>query len=117
MTRRRIFDIPAVVLGAAMLVAAAAYTARIRAERYPLHQSEDEALYVTSGTAARRLTAGYNVLAADLYWIRAIQYYGGTKLRVAEAAGEPRVEGQASGVDYRLLYPLLDLTTSLDPGF
>ena len=33
----------------------------------------------------RRLTVSMNVLAADLYWIRAIQYYGDIKLKQGDA--------------------------------
>ncbi len=40
-------------------------------------------LYLRSPDAAQRLTLGYDALAADLYWIRAIQHYGGTKLSTA----------------------------------
>ena len=42
---------------------------------------------------------------ADVYWIRAVQHYGRTRL-----AG-----GRAQ--DYDLLYPLLDVVTTLDPRF
>ena len=55
---------------------------------------------------ARRLVLGFDALAADVYWIRAIQYYGGTRLRQDQREK-----------NYELLYPLLDLTTSLDPYF
>ena len=40
-----------------------------------------------------------------MYWIRAVQHYGGTRL-----SNDPNAS-------YDLLYPLLDLTTSLDPRF
>ena len=40
-----------------------------------------------------------------MYWIRAVQVYGGTRL------------GRTADRSYGLLYPLLDLTTSLDPHF
>jgi tetratricopeptide (TPR) repeat protein len=68
------------------------------------------------------LTGAYNSLFADVYWIRAVQYYGGIKLRL-DAQG---AEQQAGGVELPLsvaadafpsLYPLLDVTTSLDPRF
>jgi hypothetical protein len=115
--RRAATGTAAFALLAAALVASAAHVANLREGRYPLGEVVDETLYVTSGTAARRLSLGFNALAADLYWIRAIQYYGGLKLRTGEAAanGAPGAVRQAP--DYKLLYPLLDLTTSLDPEF
>lgn len=62
-------------------------------------------MYLRSPEAVRRIALGYDVLAADLYWIRAIQHYGGTKLSTAPDK------------TYDQLFPLLDLTTSLDPRF
>jgi tetratricopeptide (TPR) repeat protein len=62
-------------------------------------------LYVQSPTFARQAALSYDSVLADLYWIRAVQYYGRTKL----AAGETK--------RYDLLYPLLDFTTTLDPHF
>jgi hypothetical protein len=64
-------------------------------------------LYVRSPEVLKRLVLGFDALAADLYWIRAIQHYGGNRLsRDSEQSRR-----------YELLYPLLDLTTSLDPHF
>jgi tetratricopeptide (TPR) repeat protein len=105
--------VPALAI-VAVLMASAAGLQFVREERYPPPPPAEEVLYVTSGNAARRLAVGYRALAADLYWIRAIQHYGGTKrandaLRTRGGAGEPS--------PYPLLYPLLDLTTSLDPQF
>ena len=48
----------------------------------------------------------FDAVAADVYWIRAIQHYGGERLA---PSGAPR--------HYERLYPLLDMTTSLDPYF
>ena len=62
-------------------------------------------LYVRSPEAMRRLALSYRSLLADVYWIRAVQHYGSTRL-----ANDPNAR-------YDLLYPLLDLTTSLDPRF
>jgi tetratricopeptide (TPR) repeat protein len=56
----------------------------------------------------KRLAFGFQALAADVYWIRAIQHYGGNRLRT---------ESAAAGDRYELLYPLLDIATSLDPYF
>ena len=60
-------------------------------------------LYVRSPEAMKRLALSYDQLLADVYWIRTVQHYGRTKLST-----EPTKQ-------YDLLYPLLDLTTSLDP--
>ena len=62
-------------------------------------------LYVRSPETLKRLALSYDSLIADLYWIRAVQHYGGTRLST-----DPNKE-------YNLLYPLLDLTTSLEPQF
>jgi hypothetical protein len=72
-------------------------------ERQPAATTDvvEELLYVRSPDTMRRLALSYDALLADVYWIRAVQHYGGTRL-----AGDQRFE---------LLYPLLDLTTSLDP--
>lgn len=60
-------------------------------------------LYVRSPEAMKRLALSYDQLLADVYWIRTVQHYGGTKL-----SNDPNKR-------YDLLFPLLDLTTSLDP--
>ena len=62
-------------------------------------------LYVSSPQVLRRVTLSFHALAADIYWIRAVQHYGGTKLST-----DPNKQ-------YSVLYSLLDLTTSLDPYF
>ena len=54
----------------------------------------------------KRLSLGNEALAADIYWIRALQHFGSERL-----APPPHVR------TYALLYPLLDLTTTLDPYF
>ena len=64
-----------------------------------------EMLYVRSPEAMKRLALSYDALLADVYWIRAVQHYGGTRL------------SNDANASYDLLYPLLDLTTSLDPRF
>jgi hypothetical protein len=105
-----------IVLAVAVLLGAAAAAQHVRESRFPPPAAADDTLYVTSATTARRLAVGYTALAADLYWIRAIQYYGGVKLGI-ERARAGGAAPRANGSDYALLYPLLDLTTSLDPSF
>ena len=108
--------IGAAVLATLLFGGAAAVQSK-RENRFPPAAEAEDSLYVTSGQTLRRLTIGYSALAADLYWIRAIQYYGGVKLRLHNALPAARLPGAAAPVDYTLLYPLLDLTTTLDPRF
>ena len=61
--------------------------------------------WLRSPNLVRNLTLGYNAVWADLYWVRAVQYFGGTKLSTDQRKS------------YDLLYPLLDITTTLDPRF
>lgn len=88
---------------------------------YPASISLSDELYFTSGPALRRVAGAFSTVAADLYWIRAIQYYGGTKRRLAAAFGSAPAPAPAAGStqpdDYRELYPMLDVTTNLDPRF
>jgi hypothetical protein len=73
---------------------------------YPTRGSEGEQLlYTRSGAAVQRMALEFDALAADIYWIRAIQHYGGDRL------------SRGGRGKYELLQPLLDLTTTLDPFF
>ena len=76
---------------------------------YPRAEAErTDVLYVRSPAAMKRLAFGFQALAADVYWIRAIQHYGGDRLDNRSEDAPRRFE---------LLYPLIDIATSLDPYF
>lgn len=76
----------------------------------PLASTSDESLYLTERAAGRAIFT-YRPLAADLYWIRAIQYFGGhTRSARNRGPADPPVSFDG-------LYPLLDITTTLDPRF
>lgn len=75
-------------------------------------QVEEERLYLT-GNSVRRLSLGFNGLVADWYWMRSLQYVGRKILSLGE-----NVQLDSLGqLDLRLLAPLLDATTTLDPEF
>jgi hypothetical protein len=116
-TRRRLA--PAVVVAVVVSLLACAVQLQAARERlYPMAAEAEDTLYLTSGSTLRRVTGAFTTLAADLYWIRAVQYYGGTKhrlLTLREAGEAP--DPAATRDDYRQLYPLLDVTTTLDPFF
>jgi tetratricopeptide (TPR) repeat protein len=59
-----------------------------------------EILYLPSGRILKRMSLGYSSLLADIYWTRAVQYFGGRVRR---------------STHFELLDPLLDITTDLDP--
>jgi hypothetical protein len=114
-TSRAVASTVAVLLVCGALLASAAQLQAVREARYPARPDDREMLYVTSGAAVRRMAGAFAPLAADAYWIRTIQYYGGTKLKLAKNRGA--VAADAAADRYALLYPLLDLTTTLDPRF
>ena len=64
------------------------------------YRAEEQLLYLSSGEWVKRLSLGYDGLMACIYWTRAVQHFGRQRL------GEK---------EYKLLYPLLDITTTLDP--
>lgn len=63
--------------------------------------SLQEVLYVPSPKVIKRFSLGYDGLLADVYWTRAVQYFGG--------------HHHAGAAHYALLAPLLEITTALDP--
>ncbi len=72
----------------------------------------EEQLYL-NGATARRISLAFNGLAADWYWMRALQYVGGKIMTVP-----PSVPIDSLGqLNLKLLAPLLDTATTLDPQF
>lgn len=63
---------------------------------------EPDVSSVWTGRVVKALSFGYSDLLADLYWMRAIQYYGTQKL---------------NGTGFANLSPLLETAAELDPRF
>ena len=72
----------------------------------------EEQLYL-NGATARRISLGFNGLAADWYWMRSLQYVGRKIIGVPENVPIDSL-GQ---LNLKLLAPLLDTATTLDPQF
>lgn len=71
----------------------------------------DESLYV-NGKTARRISLAFNGLAADWYWMRSLQYVG------RKIINDNDVPLDNLGLlNLKLLAPLLDTATTLDPEF
>lgn len=101
----------AVALAGGLLGAAIAVQ-RARDAAYVVPSPPAEALYVKSERAVGRMSLGFRALNADLYWIRALQYYGGIQRAHREGRASPE-----PGSEYGSLFAFLDLATSLDPLF
>lgn len=91
------------VMAAALLVfSAGSATMLIRlVDQERTTATPQEMLYISSPKLLKRLSLGYDGLLADIYWTRAVQYFGGIHSR--------------GGGSYELLWPLLNIATQLDP--
>lgn len=92
-------------LALAGLLASAVGLQLLRDRWYGEPQPADSLLYLRSPGTVKRLALLYSALLADVYWIRAVQYYGSTRL------------SDDANRSYGQLYPLLDIATTLDPAF
>jgi hypothetical protein len=90
------------ILAAILVVCLAAAVFSITlADRARPSSTLEEMLYIPSPSVLRRMSLGYTGLLADIYWTRAVQYFGGKHVLASH--------------EYKLLAPLLDITTQLDP--
>ncbi len=64
-------------------------------------RSIEDSLYISS-SSLKKVSLGYDELLSDIYWMRALQYFGGRKLHEQ---------------DPELLYHYFDIITDLDPNF
>ena len=71
----------------------------------------DESLYL-DGKTARRMSLGFNGLAADWYWMRSLQYVGRKIINDRDVPLD-----NLRLLNLKLLAPLLDTATTLDPEF
>lgn len=86
---------------------------RIDAHRPPPDPNAiDESLYLNPATA-KRMSLGFNGLVADWYWMRSLQYVGRKIINTPEDVTIDDL-GQ---LNLKLLAPLLDTATTLDPQF
>ncbi|HEY6328188.1 MAG TPA: tetratricopeptide repeat protein [Blastocatellia bacterium] len=75
----------------------------------PRQVVSDETLFFSSGPAIKRMSLGLDGLVADIYWMRAVQYFG-NKVIAGRYSG---AGGDAARID--LLAPLLNIIVDLDP--
>jgi hypothetical protein len=93
------------------MTCAALLLRRIDTLRPPVDPSVvDESLYL-DGRTARRISLGFNGLAADWYWMRSLQYVG---RKILNHPGDIAIDNLEQ-LNLKLLAPLLDTATTLDP--
>jgi len=88
-------------LAAGALLAGAGFLDEAGRERFQ-RGSADELLYYPSGLMVRQAALGYETAAADIAWLRGIQYYG-----------EHRLTDQK----FDMIGHVMDIVADLDPGF
>ncbi len=99
MKARRTVTVVSAIVMAATLGLAAATTARL--DHLEAGAAVQDVLFIPSPTVLKRMSLGYTGLMADIYWTRVVQYFGGRH--------------HEHSMEYKLLDPLLQITTSLDP--
>jgi tetratricopeptide (TPR) repeat protein len=72
-----------------------------QAGQLPANAGDADVIYLRSPRLIKRLSLGYDGLLANIYWTRAVQYFG--------------ARHAAHASHYRQLAPLLAITTTLDP--
>lgn len=99
-----------VVVGMACAVLLLRWTDTLRPPADPA--AIDESLYL-NGKTARRISLGFNGLMADWYWMRSLQYVG---KKIISTPEDVQIDSLGK-LNLKLLAPLLDTATTLDPEF
>ena len=76
----------------------------------PREAISDETLYLSANNV-KRMSLGLEGLAADIYWIRTVQYFG----RKLIDSGEPFSAAASQKIRMDMLAPLLNVIVTLDP--
>lgn len=77
----------------------------------PRDTTGEETLYFGSGSAIKKMSLGLDALAADIYWIRTVQYFG----RKVIDSGNPASSAATKDIRMDLLAPLLNIVVTVDP--
>jgi tetratricopeptide (TPR) repeat protein len=77
----------------------------------PREAVSEETLYFSSGETVKKMSLGLHGLAANVYWIRTLQYFG----KKIDQHGGIRAAANTRDIKMDLLAPLLKIITTLDP--
>ncbi len=110
------------VVAVAAIIVCAGLSVWLQAARdaMPLPTDSNDTLYLTERAVGLSVFTD-RLLLADLYWIRSIQYFGSrsriARMHAADPLDPPPTLSRETPVSFDQLYPLLDITTTLDPRF
>jgi tetratricopeptide (TPR) repeat protein len=112
--RQQIALLSVIIIALVIVIASSRW---LDAHRPPLDPSlEEEKLYL-SGNTAKRLSLGFNGIAADYYWMRSLQYLGRKVVNYEDNSTEQLSLNDLTVLELHLLPSLLRVSTSLDPEF
>lgn len=103
---RNIIFVAIVIVGLSVL-----YPLQRRIDAAKPAETADETLFFASGENIKRMSMGLDGLAADIYWIRTVQYFG----RKVVDSGKPLSSATTKDLRMDLLAPLLNIVVTLDP--
>jgi len=90
------------LFGVVLILSLSCFFIQKQLDRIAPEIQQENLLYFPSGRCIKSLTLGFNHLAADFLWIKAVVYFG---------------EHYLSDQNYPWLYHILDIVTTLDPLF
>lgn len=91
--------------GTAVLLVLSIAVQIVRDRGWQPYQPTTPIMWFQSGPLLKRVALGFDNLLADVYWMRAVVYYGSTR------------RSEEQGRNFDLLDPMLALVTTLDPQF
>ncbi len=104
-------SVATIVFGFAAIFALSNFLENQRPEISEAYIDEDLSL---QGEKLKGWSLGYEGLIADWYWVRSLQYMG---YKISKSKEQTINLEDLTSLDPRLLYPLLDNATTLDPQF
>ena len=109
--RTIILQLAVIIAGLAAIVLLSGFMDRNRPELPADYEDSDLSM---NGSRLKGFALGFEGLMADWYWMRSLQYIGG---KIVKADSDVINLDDLRSLNPRLLYPLLDNATDLDPHF
>ena len=109
--KQLIISIAAIIFGFGLIFV---LTNFVEKSRPPLPENYEDEDLVLKGSRIKDFSLGFNGLIADWYWMQSLQYTGN---KIADSKDERLNLEDLRSLNLRLLYPLLDNATDLDPKF